>query len=199
MQRSLRCPRSAARQGPGWSRQQRLREPRQVPESGGPLRGHRPGGKSLAMVKRWWQESSPKETFMSVVWIKVPRLILTPLQQLRVLAATMSGDTTIGRGIVLKRAGLGLKCVKLCPPPPPPLRQTCCLGCLSIARMTTDTPSPSVGSRVMTFTPSKEEFKDFNQYIAYMESQGAHRAGMARVSPPGPVPRSLVFLWFTHV
>lgn len=47
--------------------------------------------------------------------------------------------------------------------------------------MTTDTPSQSVASRVMTFTPSKEEFKDFNQYIAYMESQGAHRAGMARV------------------
>lgn len=52
-----------------------------------------------------------------------------------------------------------------------------------MAKMTTDTPSPSVGSRVMTFTPSKEEFKDFNQYIAYMESQGAHKAGMARVSP----------------
>lgn len=51
-----------------------------------------------------------------------------------------------------------------------------------MAKMTTDTPSPSVGSRVMTFTPSKEEFKDFNQYIAYMESQGAHKAGMARVS-----------------
>lgn len=48
--------------------------------------------------------------------------------------------------------------------------------------MTTDTPSQSVASRVMTFTPSKEEFKDFNQYIAYMESQGAHKAGMARVS-----------------
>uniref|UniRef100_A0A674N461 [histone H3]-trimethyl-L-lysine(9) demethylase n=1 Tax=Takifugu rubripes TaxID=31033 RepID=A0A674N461_TAKRU len=47
-----------------------------------------------------------------------------------------------------------------------------------------NTPSQSVGSRVMTFTPSKEEFKDFNQYIAYMESQGAHRAGMARVIPP---------------
>uniref|UniRef100_H3CGJ2 [histone H3]-trimethyl-L-lysine(9) demethylase n=1 Tax=Tetraodon nigroviridis TaxID=99883 RepID=H3CGJ2_TETNG len=50
--------------------------------------------------------------------------------------------------------------------------------------MTTDTPCPSVASRVMTFTPSKEEFKDFNQYIAYMEAQGAHRAGMARVIPP---------------
>lgn len=48
--------------------------------------------------------------------------------------------------------------------------------------MTTDTPSQSLASKVMTFTPSKEEFKDFNQYIAYMESQGAHKAGMARVS-----------------
>ncbi|XP_010755159.1 lysine-specific demethylase 4A [Larimichthys crocea] len=50
--------------------------------------------------------------------------------------------------------------------------------------MTTDTPAQSVGSRIMTFTPSKEEFKDFTRYIAYMESQGAHKAGMAKVIPP---------------
>ncbi|XP_031733683.1 lysine-specific demethylase 4A isoform X2 [Anarrhichthys ocellatus] len=50
--------------------------------------------------------------------------------------------------------------------------------------MTTDTPAPSVGSRIMTFNPSKEEFKDFSRYIAYMESQGAHKAGMAKVIPP---------------
>uniref|UniRef100_A0AAX7TEA0 [histone H3]-trimethyl-L-lysine(9) demethylase n=1 Tax=Astatotilapia calliptera TaxID=8154 RepID=A0AAX7TEA0_ASTCA len=50
--------------------------------------------------------------------------------------------------------------------------------------MTTDTPAQSVGCRVMTFTPSKEEFKDFGRYIAFMESQGAHRAGMAKVIPP---------------
>uniref|UniRef100_A0AAQ5YBL9 [histone H3]-trimethyl-L-lysine(9) demethylase n=1 Tax=Amphiprion ocellaris TaxID=80972 RepID=A0AAQ5YBL9_AMPOC len=50
--------------------------------------------------------------------------------------------------------------------------------------MTTDTPAQSVGSRIMTFTPSKEEFKNFGRYIAYMESQGAHRAGMAKVIPP---------------
>ncbi|KAM7410686.1 hypothetical protein PAMA_001903 [Pampus argenteus] len=50
--------------------------------------------------------------------------------------------------------------------------------------MTTDTPAQSVGSRIMTFTPSKEEFKDFSRYIAYMESQGAHKAGMAKVIPP---------------
>uniref|UniRef100_A0A4W5QHD1 [histone H3]-trimethyl-L-lysine(9) demethylase n=1 Tax=Hucho hucho TaxID=62062 RepID=A0A4W5QHD1_9TELE len=40
------------------------------------------------------------------------------------------------------------------------------------------------GSRIMTFHPTKEEFKDFSCYIAYMESQGAHRAGMAKVIPP---------------
>ncbi|KAG8003233.1 Lysine-specific demethylase 4C [Nibea albiflora] len=50
--------------------------------------------------------------------------------------------------------------------------------------MTTDTPAQSVGSRIMTFTPSKEEFKDFTRYIVYMESQGAHKAGMAKVIPP---------------
>ncbi|XP_074492980.1 lysine-specific demethylase 4A isoform X2 [Sebastes fasciatus] len=50
--------------------------------------------------------------------------------------------------------------------------------------MTTDTPAQSVGSRIMTFTPSKKDFKDFSRYIAYMESQGAHKAGMAKVIPP---------------
>uniref|UniRef100_A0A8D3D3P4 [histone H3]-trimethyl-L-lysine(9) demethylase n=1 Tax=Scophthalmus maximus TaxID=52904 RepID=A0A8D3D3P4_SCOMX len=50
--------------------------------------------------------------------------------------------------------------------------------------MTTDAQPQSVASRIMTFTPSKEEFKDFSRYIAYMESQGAHKAGMAKVIPP---------------
>ncbi|XP_028442921.1 lysine-specific demethylase 4A isoform X2 [Perca flavescens] len=50
--------------------------------------------------------------------------------------------------------------------------------------MTTDTPAQGAGSRIMTFQPSKEEFKDFSRYIAYMESQGAHKAGMAKVIPP---------------
>ncbi|XP_008592192.1 PREDICTED: lysine-specific demethylase 4D-like [Galeopterus variegatus] len=36
----------------------------------------------------------------------------------------------------------------------------------------------------MTFHPTMEEFTDFNKYIAYMESQGAHRAGLAKVIPP---------------
>ncbi|XP_023809821.1 lysine-specific demethylase 4A isoform X3 [Oryzias latipes] len=50
--------------------------------------------------------------------------------------------------------------------------------------MTTDPPVQSEAFRVMTFTPSKEEFKDFVRYVAYMESQGAHRAGIAKVIPP---------------
>uniref|UniRef100_A0A8C0W241 [histone H3]-trimethyl-L-lysine(9) demethylase n=1 Tax=Castor canadensis TaxID=51338 RepID=A0A8C0W241_CASCN len=37
---------------------------------------------------------------------------------------------------------------------------------------------------IMTFQPTMEEFSDFNKYIAYMESQGAHRAGLAKVIPP---------------
>ncbi|XP_059353696.1 lysine-specific demethylase 4A-like isoform X2 [Carassius carassius] len=44
--------------------------------------------------------------------------------------------------------------------------------------------SQSPSTRIMTFHPTKEEFKDFNRYIVYMESQGAHRAGMAKVVPP---------------
>lgn len=50
-----------------------------------------------------------------------------------------------------------------------------------LSRMATDTASQIPGSRIMTFHPSKEEFKDFSRYIAYMESQGAHKAGMAKV------------------
>ncbi|XP_069326577.1 LOW QUALITY PROTEIN: lysine-specific demethylase 4D-like [Eulemur rufifrons] len=45
-----------------------------------------------------------------------------------------------------------------------------------------DTQNPSF--TVMTFYPTMEEFTDFSKYIAYMESQGAHRAGLAKVIPP---------------
>ncbi len=34
------------------------------------------------------------------------------------------------------------------------------------------------------FRPSWEEFQDFPRYIEYMESQGAHKAGLAKVIPP---------------
>lgn len=32
------------------------------------------------------------------------------------------------------------------------------------------------------FRPTWEEFKDFSKYIAHMESKGAHKAGLAKVS-----------------
>uniref|UniRef100_W5LVH2 Lysine-specific demethylase 4B n=1 Tax=Lepisosteus oculatus TaxID=7918 RepID=W5LVH2_LEPOC len=40
------------------------------------------------------------------------------------------------------------------------------------------------GCKIMTFRPTMEEFRDFGKYIAYIESQGAHRAGLAKVIPP---------------
>lgn len=33
----------------------------------------------------------------------------------------------------------------------------------------------------MTFRPTMDEFKDFIKYVDYMESQGAHKAGIAKV------------------
>lgn len=36
--------------------------------------------------------------------------------------------------------------------------------------------------KIMTFRPTIEEFKDFARYVVYMESQGAHRAGLAKVT-----------------
>lgn len=35
---------------------------------------------------------------------------------------------------------------------------------------------------VMCFTPTMDEFRDFNKYVAYMEEQGAHKCGVAKVS-----------------
>lgn len=48
-------------------------------------------------------------------------------------------------------------------------------------------PQPPLGAKnpsckIMTFRPTMEEFKDFARYIVYMESQGAHRAGLAKVT-----------------
>ena len=36
----------------------------------------------------------------------------------------------------------------------------------------------------MVFRPTWEEFKDFPKYIEFMESCGAHKAGIAKVVPP---------------
>lgn len=34
----------------------------------------------------------------------------------------------------------------------------------------------------MVFRPTWDEFKDFKKFVEYMESQGAHKAGLAKVS-----------------
>ncbi|XP_011911850.1 PREDICTED: lysine-specific demethylase 4C isoform X7 [Cercocebus atys] len=48
-----------------------------------------------------------------------------------------------------------------------------------------DAESPlNPSCKIMTFRPSLEEFREFNKYLAYMESKGAHRAGLAKVIPP---------------
>lgn len=35
---------------------------------------------------------------------------------------------------------------------------------------------------IQVFHPTMDEFKDLKKYIAYMESRGAHEAGIAKVS-----------------
>ncbi|XP_041862074.1 lysine-specific demethylase 4B isoform X2 [Melanotaenia boesemani] len=56
------------------------------------------------------------------------------------------------------------------------------LGPLPPPLSTASAKNPSC--KIMTFRPTMEEFKDFAKYIVYMESQGAHRAGLAKVIPP---------------
>ncbi|XP_071382980.1 LOW QUALITY PROTEIN: lysine-specific demethylase 4A-like [Centroberyx affinis] len=51
--------------------------------------------------------------------------------------------------------------------------------------MASDLGSQNPGSKgIMTFHPTVEEFQNFSRYIAYMESQGAHKAGLAKIVPP---------------
>lgn len=35
---------------------------------------------------------------------------------------------------------------------------------------------------IMCFSPTMEQFRDFSAFIAYMEDQGAHKYGIAKVS-----------------
>uniref|UniRef100_A0A2M4ANH2 [histone H3]-trimethyl-L-lysine(9) demethylase n=1 Tax=Anopheles triannulatus TaxID=58253 RepID=A0A2M4ANH2_9DIPT len=41
-----------------------------------------------------------------------------------------------------------------------------------------------VRHRIQVFRPTWEQFTDFSKYIEYIESQGAHRAGLAKIIPP---------------
>uniref|UniRef100_A0A8D2QPX2 [histone H3]-trimethyl-L-lysine(9) demethylase n=1 Tax=Zosterops lateralis melanops TaxID=1220523 RepID=A0A8D2QPX2_ZOSLA len=52
-----------------------------------------------------------------------------------------------------------------------------------MAAVISDSP-PNSSCKIMTFRPSMDEFREFNKYLAHMESQGAHRAGVAKVIPP---------------
>ncbi|ETE65174.1 Lysine-specific demethylase 4A [Ophiophagus hannah] len=50
--------------------------------------------------------------------------------------------------------------------------------------MGSELENPNPSARIMTFHPTVQEFKNFSRYIAYIESQGAHRAGLAKIVPP---------------
>lgn len=47
--------------------------------------------------------------------------------------------------------------------------------------MASELESLNPSARIMTFRPTMEQFRDFSRYIAYVEAQGAHRAGLAKV------------------
>ena len=38
--------------------------------------------------------------------------------------------------------------------------------------------------KCVTYRPTWEEFKDFHKFLKYVESQGAHKAGIIKVVPP---------------
>lgn len=48
--------------------------------------------------------------------------------------------------------------------------------------------------RIMVFRPTWEEFKDFPAYIEYIESKGAHKAGLVKVKEPLVYNRLAIFI-----
>lgn len=52
---------------------------------------------------------------------------------------------------------------------------------IQLKKMASETAPPP---KIMVFKPTWDEFKDFTKYVEYMESQGAHKAGLAKVSSP---------------
>lgn len=46
---------------------------------------------------------------------------------------------------------------------------------------TDDNNSVNGKPRIMIFHPTYDEFKDFSKYIKFIESKGAHKAGLAKV------------------
>lgn len=63
--------------------------------------------------------------------------------------------------------------------------------------MASDVVSQNHGSKgIMTFYPTVEEFKNFTRYIAYVESQGAHKAGLAKVSIDVLFPQAIFMAFY---
>jgi len=55
--------------------------------------------------------------------------------------------------------------------------------------------------KIMTFTPTWEEFKDFNKYISHIESLGAQKAGICKVSLlyiPWYFPQRFILVYFDY-
>nr|XP_054593227.1 lysine-specific demethylase 4A isoform X2 [Nothobranchius furzeri] len=51
--------------------------------------------------------------------------------------------------------------------------------------MASDAVSQNLGTKgIMTFYPTVDEFKNFSRYVAFIESKGAHKAGLAKIVPP---------------
>lgn len=53
--------------------------------------------------------------------------------------------------------------------------------------MASESEALNPSARIMTFYPTMEEFRNFSRYMAYIESQGAHRAGLAKVRMGGVI------------
>lgn len=51
---------------------------------------------------------------------------------------------------------------------------------------------------IMTFYPTAEEFKNFRRYVAYMESKGAHKAGLAKVSANTTYANTWSIIWYFY-
>lgn len=68
--------------------------------------------------------------------------------------------------------------------PPQPADPNVALGLAPDTTALPQTPlvAKNPSCKIMTFRPTVEEFQDFASYIVYMESQGAHRAGLAKVT-----------------
>ena len=55
---------------------------------------------------------------------------------------------------------------------------------LQSSNLSISIPAESAEIKPLTYYPTMEEMENFEAYVAYMESQGAHKEGIARIVPP---------------